>query len=106
MRPLRPPGLPTKARSLLPAPATIERAGSLDALSRVHDALVTGLGSGQLAALNELVTLDPDIGLMRLTTSRTIPSGTKPAHVREIIDKFGVVLSSSPSSTYRASGLL
>jgi hypothetical protein len=79
---------------MLPAPATIERAGitgRATARKRVHDALLTGLGAEQLAALDELLTLDPETGFTRLTTLRTIPSAPKPDHVREIIDKLGVV---------------
>jgi hypothetical protein len=79
---------------MLPAPATIERAGitgRAKARKRVHDALLTGLGAEQLAALDELLTLDPETGFTRLTTLRTIPSAPKPDHVREIIDKLGVV---------------
>ncbi len=79
---------------MLPAPATIERAGitgRATARKRVHDALLTGLGPEQLAALDELLTLDPVTGFTRLTMLRTIPSGPKPDHVREIIDKLGVV---------------
>ena len=79
---------------MLPAPATIERAGIAGraaARKRVHEALLTGLGPEQLAALDELLMLDPETGFTRLTQLRTIPSGPKPDHVREIIDKLGVV---------------
>jgi len=79
---------------MLPAPATIERAGitgRATARKRVHDALLNGLGAEQLAALDELLTLDPQTGFTCLTTLRTIPSGPKPDHVREIIDKLAIV---------------
>jgi hypothetical protein len=80
--------------NMLPALATIERAGitgRATARKCVHDAPLTGLGSEQLAARDELLTLDPETGFTRLTTLRTIPIGPKPDHVREIIDKLGVV---------------
>jgi hypothetical protein len=79
---------------MLPAPATIERAGitgRATARKRVHEGLLAGLSPEQLAALDELVSLDPETGFTRLTALRTIPAGPKPNHVREIIDKLGVV---------------
>ena len=63
---------------MLPAPATIERAGitgRATARKRVHDALLNGLGAEQLAALDELLTLDSQTGFTGLTMLRTIPSG-------------------------------
>jgi hypothetical protein len=83
-----------KKAILLPAPATIERAGitgQATARKRVHHALLTGLGPEQLAALDALLALDPEPGFTRLTKLRTIPSGPKPDHVREIIIKLGLV---------------
>lgn len=79
---------------MLPATATIERAGitgRATARKRVHDALLAGLGPEQLAALDELLSLDPETGFTRLTSLRTIPAGPKPDHVREIVDKLGAV---------------
>jgi len=79
---------------ILPAPATIERAGitgRATARKRVHDALLAGLAPEQLAALDELLTLDPETGFTRLTSLRTIPTSPKPDHVRQIIDKLSVV---------------
>lgn len=79
---------------MLPATATIERAGitgRATARKRVHDALLAGLGPEQLAALDELLSLDPETGFTRLTSLRTIPTGPKPDHVREIVDKLGAV---------------
>lgn len=79
---------------MLPPPATIERAGVTGravARKRVHEVLLTGLGADQLAALDDLLSIDPATGLTRLTTLRTIPTAPKPDHVREIIDKLGVV---------------
>ena len=75
---------------MLPATATIERAGitgRATARKRVHEALLSGLGPAQLAALDELLTLDPETGFTRLTSLRTIPTGPEPDHVREIVDK-------------------
>jgi hypothetical protein len=68
------------------------RSGFLD-LDRVHLPIPTKiLARGAItAALDELVSLDPETGFMRLTGLRTIPTGSKPDHVREIIDKLGVV---------------
>ena len=51
-----------------------ERAGITGraiARKRVHDALLAGLGPEQLAALDELLTLDPETGFTRLTKLRT-----------------------------------
>jgi TnpA family transposase len=79
---------------MLPAPATIERAGitgRATARKRIHEALLAGLGPEQLAALDDLLSLNPETGLTRLTALRTIPTGSKPDNVREIITKLADV---------------
>jgi hypothetical protein len=60
---------------MLPAPATIERAGitgRATARIRVHETLLAGLGPEQMAALHELLSLDPDTagGLIRRAANR------------------------------------
>jgi len=66
---------------MLPATATIERAG------------ITGLSPEQLAALDDLLSLDPETGFTSLTSLRTIPTSPKPDHVREILGKLSAVRS-------------
>ena len=77
-----------KAKIMLPAPATIERAGvtgRAKARSRTYAALLTDLGPDQLRAIDALSAVETRTGLTRLTALRTIPIAAKPDHVRDIL---------------------
>lgn len=90
---------------MLPATATIECAaitGRATARKRVHDALLASLSPEQLAALDDLLSLDPETGFTRLTSLRTIPTSPKPDHVREILDKLSAVRSLDIARNARA----
>ncbi|MFC6392567.1 DUF4158 domain-containing protein, partial [Methylorubrum zatmanii] len=73
-----------EAKIMLPAPATIERAGvtgRAKARTRTYAALLAGLGSDQIRALDALSSVGTRTGLTRLTELRTIPVAAKPDHV-------------------------
>lgn len=83
-----------EAKILLPAPATIERAGvtgRAKARSRTYAALLAGLGPDQVRAIDALPAVETRTGLTRLTELRTIPIAVTPDHVRDILAQLRAV---------------
>lgn len=83
-----------EAKIMLPAPATIERAGvtgRAKARSRSYAALLAGLGPDQVGAIDALSTVETRTGLTQLTKLRTIPIAAKPDHVRDILAQLQAV---------------
>jgi TnpA family transposase len=83
-----------EAKIMLPAPATIERAGvtgRAKARTRTYAALLAGLGSDQIRALDALSSVGTRTGLTRLTELRTIPVAAKPDHVGDILAQLQAV---------------
>lgn len=72
---------------ILPALAVIERtgaAGRARARKRAADALLAGLTDEQLAKLDRLPVVDPDLGGTPLAWLKAMPSAPKAGHVRAV----------------------
>ena len=83
-----------KAAIMLPAPATIERAGvtgRAKARKRTHEALLAGVGPELAARLDALLTINPTTGLARLTELRSVQTSPKAEHLRDILAKLADV---------------
>nr|WP_168169019.1 DUF4158 domain-containing protein [Shinella sp. HZN7] len=83
-----------QAKILLPSISTIERAGIAGrarARKQATHALLAGLGTDQLAALDALFVTDPVTGITPLAWLKAIPAAAKPDHVREILDRLRFV---------------
>jgi hypothetical protein len=83
-----------QAKILLPSISTIERAGIAGrarARKQTMHALLSGLGMDQIAKLDGLFGVDPDMGITQLSWLKAIPAAPKPDHVREILDRLRFV---------------
>jgi hypothetical protein len=83
-----------RAGIMLPAPAVVERtgiAGRARARKRAADALLDGLTGEQLAALDNLLVVNPSSGLTTVAWLKTIPGAPKADHVRDLVDKLRAV---------------
>lgn len=79
---------------ILPALPVIERtgaAGRARARKRAVDALLAGLTDEQLAELDRLPVVDPDLGGTPLAWLKTMPSAPKAGHVRDLLSKLQAV---------------
>jgi hypothetical protein len=79
---------------ILPALAVIERtgaAGRARARKRAADALLAGLTDEQLAKLDRLPVVDPELGGTPLAWLKAMPSAPKAGHVRDLLGKLQVV---------------
>lgn len=79
---------------ILPALAVIERtgaAGRARARKRAADALLAGLTDEQLAKLDRLPVVDPELGGTPLAWLKAMPSAPKAGHVRDLLGKLQAV---------------
>ncbi len=79
---------------ILPALAVIERtgaAGRARARKRAADALFVGLTDEQLAKLDRLPVVDPELGETPLAWLKAMPSAPKAGHVRDLLGKLQAV---------------
>lgn len=83
-----------RAKILLPAVSTIERAGIAGrarARKQAAEALLSGLDSVQLTKLDALFSTNDDTDITPLAWLKAIPMTAKPDHIREILDRLQFV---------------